>query len=1262
MSSTILSESLNILLEIEKKMSIEFVRQLKGWIVWTALGLALLFIGVVGIAHLGLNWYLSPERVSNWVSRSLDRPVQIKRSGFTFWSGLRLESVIIAPASKQTKKPLAEIDSLHLSPRWLPLLWGQIDLGHVRVNEPRFNMIRHEGGAWNLFSEEKPGDAASDDTALEGSRERGKQISVSEVVLKKGVIHVDDRQVSKRYRFPFESIQIDPAPGLQSVSLQLDTLRLTEGSVNGKLMIDPGKKELRIQTLDFKQLDLLKFKPYFREMIPPEMALSRLGVNGSLQGGMISPVKSQTKFKLHVDSIKGTWGNFDGSFIRKADLAGTVSHKTNDQGQLESINLVLDEVRREGIRFPGSLNMKILRPWDNPGVEGLIRAHSLSLKPFIRPELISVFPSQLQKITVEGTIDTFNLTISGRLSQPSVGGELKLSDLQFGHPDLSRPPKIESMNLHFEPDRLSLEPTTISYGGQAIDFSGTVAHPVDSNHRRVSITGTSDRFDVKSLMEWMSLSSFTIAENFTADGVFNDIRFNLEGHIPHPSWKISSNVKNVEWKFDDFPFEIGELGGHLRFTNSKLELTDLTGLADGEPFEGRIEVGFPVGPDSALDAELSMGKLKVRKILQVVPKGMIPEDLKMEGSMLVDRLGVQGTVSDPVYQVRGTSLGIEMNHPAIPHPLREVRGGFHLTDQTLSFNQLRGFYHETSFQVSGKIPIPLKAGHALTLKGKAGDVSIQTVLELTPENNLLPYISDLSGTIATPSFSFHGPLENPDYNVELSVQSVSGRAGTYLKRPISQVEGNLSVNPRRLEWSSIRGLYGGWPFQTHGKMERSDTNGTFNLVVSAPRLPAEELLPYLPENTIPDSFSIKGPLKITHLKLSGTRHYFELNGSISPEGVSLKTPFSGAPLEGISGTIDLEKSRIETKLRGKLGGKYGVNIRGEFSPRSDTSMNLLVKTETIPVEFLSKYLRHFPDFPEGWDPHGELSGEIRITGSLKAPSISGTLEAPVLGMGSLVGRNASSRVQYNENIVRMTDQKMNLLNGRVRGSMVVESGADVQQIRLNHELIEIGLGPTLNVFMDLGRGSKGKINGGIRLEGPPGKPEQFDGAVDLRGDALVFKNVPALERLNQALNQGFGQILGKGVGGLLSDILDFNPMRSKRSLEKILSSDRTTQYDRGVFSVQFQQGKGEIKRLFLRNQDLELTGRGNIWLDGRVDLQVSVLLRQNFLEKFEQDWIRNVLTGELPVITVNGTLSEPRFGTEKFEKGLLQRLLGFVGG
>ncbi len=182
----------------------------------------LAFVLVVGLLIVSLNSLVDRNRegIREEIQQALGRSITFDKVRLNLWSGLGLiaKNLRIADDPRFAATPLIQTKEVKMQVRWLPLLFGNIDIKKIILREPEIQLIRNEKGKFNLFAlgapKKRPGGTQGPRVAKEIPPVG---FSVSGVEVRRGKIHYVDRS-SK------EPVEIR----LHNLDLNLNALAITQ--------------------------------------------------------------------------------------------------------------------------------------------------------------------------------------------------------------------------------------------------------------------------------------------------------------------------------------------------------------------------------------------------------------------------------------------------------------------------------------------------------------------------------------------------------------------------------------------------------------------------------------------------------------------------------------------------------------------------------------------------------------------------------------------------------------------------------------------------------------------------------------------------------------------------------------------------------------------------------------------------------------------------------------------------------------------------
>ncbi|MGH9895657.1 MAG: AsmA family protein, partial [bacterium] len=148
-------------------------------------------------------------RLVQELQKSLGRSLTFEELRLDFWGGpgLSVTQVRVAEDPRFAAAPFIQSKELRMQLRWLPLLWGRVEVRKLILDEPEIQIIRNEAGNLNLFAlavaRESPGESRED---RPGAAPR---LLVSSVRVVNGKIHYVDRYGSEPVGVLVRNVDLD---------------------------------------------------------------------------------------------------------------------------------------------------------------------------------------------------------------------------------------------------------------------------------------------------------------------------------------------------------------------------------------------------------------------------------------------------------------------------------------------------------------------------------------------------------------------------------------------------------------------------------------------------------------------------------------------------------------------------------------------------------------------------------------------------------------------------------------------------------------------------------------------------------------------------------------------------------------------------------------------------------------------------------------------------------------------------------------------
>lgn len=579
------------------------------------------------------------------------------------------------------------------------------------------------------------------------------------------------------------------------------------------------------------------------------------------------------------------------------------------------------------------------------------------------------------------------------------------------------------------------------------------------------------------------------------------------------------------------------------------------------------------------------------------------------------------------------------------------------------------------FQVEGRVPVPDPFRRDLHLKGHVNKLEVRDLISVV-ESSVGPIDLKGQGPVSLELFRLRGTSDGTKLylktNLEgLNLESSNLPQAFYDLRGSQILNGEIHGEPEKpSDWlkqplrlvGNVRGKIGLHPFVLGGTVplqglpdESVDLKGNVGL------FKLESIKELLPGDPLPGSVRASGPLSIPDFRVTGTLANPDLGASIRAHGLTVLLPFLDDSITNVEGQVHYTSDRIRVEgINGTLRDR-SLFLEGQLEKQTDVwEPDLHLKTSALPVSLVVENLRQAPEFPAGWKPGGSIQVNASLSDSLHRPRITGQYRSPSLTLGELRVRDLNGTFAYEDGGITLRSSDGEVFDGEFAGGVTSRSSPSATRVRLDGTLDDVKMKSVATSFEGLEYGLKGRLSGEVELTGKGGDFSQMSGSVNLRGQKLDFSDIAALRQLSIVLNTSLTRAIETSVFGTALNLLTFNIREGARAARTLLSSELTTQFKRAHGKIEFDEGKGEIRKLELSNSELTLTVDGVIWLDGRLRITVVLKPKTPILNRIEKDWLQGIISGGFPEFKVHGSINNPNYKLKGLQKGLqgrIQRIL-----
>lgn len=186
------------------------------------------FVGLVVLAVVVVGIYLSDERVANMITESLEaslgRKVTIDKFDLRLFSAsATVEGLTIHEKQPYGSGPMLSVDSLDVSVRVLPLLFGEVEVESLSITSPKLQIVLSEYGLLNV-EDLSPSEEAPESDA--GAGEEGTAFKVESITLENGQFTYIDHSTN-------QVIRADGLNLIASIASTAQGLITAQGSLGG---------------------------------------------------------------------------------------------------------------------------------------------------------------------------------------------------------------------------------------------------------------------------------------------------------------------------------------------------------------------------------------------------------------------------------------------------------------------------------------------------------------------------------------------------------------------------------------------------------------------------------------------------------------------------------------------------------------------------------------------------------------------------------------------------------------------------------------------------------------------------------------------------------------------------------------------------------------------------------------------------------------------------------------------------------------------
>ncbi len=544
-------------------------------------------------------YFVDANRVRSLVVSGLEsalhRKVSVHSAELTLLTGLglRLNQMVVFEDPRFGAVPFSKISSLRVRLRLLPLLFGKVEVGSIRVDDPEISLVKDKAGTWNFESLGKGTKEGSLVPKTQG-RQGGASAAllISGLSFHNGTLTVRNETEAKRTEESrYERIGLELTglslshPGSFSLQVQLPDSGRHRVSAEGKFgpvsPSDLGKTPIdgKIEFSDASIAGLLTF------LSPADIGevewLGAVSTETSFKGNLadVLHLEGRSRFKDLQTKRQGQ----ESSGV-SGDLRYQLDYKpSNGSFSIVSVRLSLPS---SAVDLKGALNKQ--------GQEGMLNLSFDSDKCSIEDLLkIASLLGQGPPKGVEATgVAQFHFTVGGVAKAPDIAGHASFNAFQVQYPGLKDRISISPWTLNFDKSGMSSNEVQITIG----DRTQLRVHPaaVFSPFKQVSLTLDSQSpIPLPDLIAVGSTFGVNLPAGYRIEAgsiaLHMQAQKRLEGHSELTlNGQASVLGARLRSALSEVPLDIKQ--AQLKFTGASVSLLNLLASLGESNFQGNLQL------------------------------------------------------------------------------------------------------------------------------------------------------------------------------------------------------------------------------------------------------------------------------------------------------------------------------------------------------------------------------------------------------------------------------------------------------------------------------------------------------------------------------------------------------------------------------------------------------------------------------------------------------------------------------------------------
>jgi len=571
------------------------------------LAFILMPIGFVVLIALALPFVVDVNRyrgqIEDTVSARLGRRVSLGPMRLSIVPlGLRIRDLSIAEDQRlDTRRPFVRVRELYVSPRFLPLLKGQVELHALEVRDPEVELVRTAGGAWNFESLRQSSSQSSDTRLLPFER-----VSVSHGRLGfTDLSRAPGATPSASSRAVYDNIDMtltDDAPD-PPFDLTLAVTMPGEGAQRVTLQgrAAPGRG-IADSTFDGQ----LEFN-----------AVSLSGVERFLAAETLQNSDAVLSGRAAVRSNSGTLSSqgsltFERPRVRGVEIGYPIVAEFDLAHALEANRLTIQKGTVKLGKTPLSLTGMVDLSADPPVLDVHATASDASIAEAAR--LASAFGVAFGADTqVQGRLQA-DVRARGPANRPALDGQVRLRNISISGKDIPQPVRSDAIDLALTPSEIRSNQFSAASGRTSVSVRAAVRQYTEPTPVIDASASTGDA-DLGELLD------VARAWGVGAEGAKGTGRITLDVHASGPIDALalsgSGRLREATLTTTALTQQVRVPAADVTFSQDAASIQGVTASIGKTTARGRLSVRSFRAP--RVDFDLTADRIDVAELQQLVP-------------------------------------------------------------------------------------------------------------------------------------------------------------------------------------------------------------------------------------------------------------------------------------------------------------------------------------------------------------------------------------------------------------------------------------------------------------------------------------------------------------------------------------------------------------------------------------------------------------------------------------------------------------------